>query len=268
MTKVLTTGNFKGGVGKTTNAVLTAYTLSNKGYKVLVVDLDPQANATELLFATMTNVYKIKPEFKETLFVSIQNNKISNSLISVKKNLDLLPSFTDLEKYIDYLAELYDDDYSKDTHFSNLLNEIKENYDFIIIDVPPQLNKFTNSALVASDYVIVILQTQERSLKGAEKYIEHLIQLNNDYGTEIDILGLLPVLVQNGNDLDLDIIEDAESLFGKSNIFNTKIKTMQRLKRYDRTGITDNPKDIHDKRVQQVYESVSDEVIQRINLLG
>ncbi|MGC6761851.1 ParA family protein, partial [Escherichia coli] len=82
--------------------------------------------------------------------------------------------------------------------------EIKENYDFIIIDVPPQLNKFTNSALVASDYVIVILQTQERSLKGAEKYIEHLIQLNNDYGTEIDILGLLPVLVQNGNDLDLD----------------------------------------------------------------
>ena len=140
MTKVLTTGNFKGGVGKTTNAVLTAYTLSNKGYKVLVVDLDPQANATELLFATMTNVYKIKPEFKETLFVSIQNNKISNSLISVKENLDLLPSFTDLEKYIDYLAELYDDDYSKDTHFSNLLNEIKENYDFIIIDVPPQLN--------------------------------------------------------------------------------------------------------------------------------
>ena len=108
MTKVLTTGNFKGGVGKTTNAVLTAYTLSNKGYKVLVVDLDPQANATELLFATMTNVYKIKPEFKETLFVSIQNNKISNSLISVKENLDLLPSFTDL---------LYDDDYSKDTHF-------------------------------------------------------------------------------------------------------------------------------------------------------
>ncbi|EME7129225.1 AAA family ATPase, partial [Enterococcus faecium] len=97
MTKVLTTGNFKGGVGKTTNAVLTAYTLSNKGYKVLVVDLDPQANATELLFATMTNVYKIKPEFKETLFVSIQNNKISNSLISVKENLDLLPSFTDLE---------------------------------------------------------------------------------------------------------------------------------------------------------------------------
>lgn len=268
MTKILTTGNFKGGVGKTTNAVLTAYTLSNLGHKVLVVDFDPQANATELLFATMTNVYKVKPEFKETLFVSIQNKKISNSLINVKKNLDLLPSYTDLEKYSDYLSDLYDDDYSKDTHFSKLLDEIKENYDFIIIDVPPQLNKFTNSALVASDYVIVILQTQERSLKGAEKYIDHLVQLNSDYGTNIDILGLLPVLVQNGNDLDIDIVEDAEALFGKSNIFNTKIKMMARLKRYDRTGITDNPKDIHDKRVHKVYLDVSNEVIDRIKLLG
>ncbi|MCV3154088.1 ParA family protein [Enterococcus faecalis] len=268
MTKVLTTGNFKGGVGKTTNAVMTAYTLSNMGKNVLLVDFDPQANATELLFATMTNVYKVKPIFKETLFVSIQNEDISKSLIHVKENLDLLPSFTDLEKYSDYLSEQYDDDYSKDTHFNKLLNKIKLNYDFIIIDVPPQLNKFTNSALVASDYVIVVLQTQERSLKGAEKYIDHLIQLNNDYGTNIDILGLLPVLVQNGNDLDMDIIEDAETIFGKANIFKNKIKTMARLKRFDRTGITDNVKDIHDKRVHEVYENVSNEILERINILG
>lgn len=268
MTKILTTGNFKGGVGKTTNAVMTAYTLSNMGKNVLLVDFDPQANATELLFATMTNVYKVKPIFKETLFVSIQNGDISKSLIHVKENLDLLPSFTDLEKYSDYLSEQYDDDYSKDTHFNKLLNKIKLNYDFIIIDVPPQLNKFTNSALVASDYVIVVLQTQERSLKGAEKYIDHLIQLNNDYGTNIDILGLLPVLVQNGNDLDMDIIEDAETIFGKANIFKNKIRTMARLKRFDRTGITDNIKDIHDKRVHEVYENVSNEILDRINILG
>ncbi|MBO1123737.1 MAG: ParA family protein [Enterococcus casseliflavus] len=268
MTKVLTTGNFKGGVGKTTNAVMTAYTLSNRGYKTLVVDFDPQANATELLFATMTNVYKVTPAFNETLFVSIQNNSIVNSLIHVKENLDLLPSFTDLEKYSDYLSDIYDDDFSKDSHFSKLLNEIKDDYDYIIIDVPPQLNKFTNSALVASDFVVVILQTQERSLKGAEKYIEHLIQLNNDYGTNIDILGLLPVLVQNGNDLDLDIIEDAEELFGKANIFDTKIKMMQRLKRFDRSGITDNVRDIHDKRVHEVYDSLTGEIIKRIELLG
>lgn len=268
MTRILTTGNFKGGVGKTTNAVMSAYTLSNRGYKTLLIDFDPQANATELLFTTMNNVYKTKPKFSETLYIAITKNSLSQAIINIKSNLDLLPSFTDLEKYSDYLTELYDDDFSKDNHFKALLEKVSDKYDYIIIDVPPQLNRFTNSALVASNYVIVILQTQERSLKGAEKYIEHLIQLNTDYKTNIEILGLLPVLVQNGNDLDLDIIEDAEKLFGKDNIFNTKIKMMQRLKRYDRTGITDNSKDIHDKRVHDIYESVTDEILERINLLN
>lgn len=236
--------------------------------KVLLIDLDPQANATDLLLNTMTNIYKKKPVFKETLFESIKNNNPDEALITVKDNLDLLPSYSDLQQYEHYLYENFSDDFSQDHHLSTFIEKIKEKYDFVFLDIPPQLNKFTDNALVASDFVIVILQTQERALKGAEKYIDHLLQLQDDYKLNIDLLGILPVLQQNGSELDLDVLQDATEIFGKNNLFNTHIKQMNRLKRFDRTGITDNTKDIHDKRVHAIYSELINELLERINIFN
>lgn len=267
MTKIITTGNFKGGVGKTTNAVMFAYTLSKQNKKCLLIDLDPQANATDLLLNTMSSVYQTQPVFKETLFEAIKHKNLSEALINVKDNLDLLPSYEDLQGYERFLYSTFDDDYSQDHYFRTLLANIKDNYDYIILDVPPQLNKFTDSALVSSNYVIVILQTQERSLRGAEKYIEHLLQIQGDYNLDLDLLGVLPVLQQNGSELDLDVINDANDSFGKQNIYTHKIKQMARLKRFDRTGITDNVKDVNDRRVHAVYKEVLEETISRMKML-
>lgn len=266
MTKVITTGNFKGGVGKTTNSVMLSYTLSKMDKKVLLIDLDPQANATDLLLTTMTNIYKKKPDFKETLFESIKSNNPKEALINVKDNLDLLPSYSDLQNYERFLYDNFSDDYSQDHHLTNFISKIKNEYDFVFLDIPPQLNKFTDNALVASDFVIVILQTQERALKGAEKYIEHLLALQDDYNLDIDLLGILPVLQQNGSELDLDVLQDATESFGDNNIFKTHIKQMNRLKRFDRTGITDNTKDIHDKRIHKIYSDLIAETLERITI--
>lgn len=266
MTKTITCGNFKGGVGKTSNTLLLAYTLSKMEKNVLVVDLDPQANGTDLLLATMTNVYQQKPEFKETLFEAIKNNKPEEALIHVKPNLDLLPSFSDLQNYEKFLYDTYETDYEQDHHFSKFIKDLKEKYDYVFFDIPPQLNKFTDSALVASDYVIIILQTQERALKGAEKYVQHLLELQDDYKLNIDLLGILPVLQQNGSELDLDVINDAIESFGQGNMFKTHIKQMARIKRFDRTGITDNVRDVNDRRVHEVYNKLANEVIDRISI--
>lgn len=267
MTTTITTGNFKGGVGKTTNAVMIAYTLAKQGKKCLLVDLDPQANATDLLFTTMTQIYDKKPNFNETLEVALVAGDLAPALVKVNNNLDLLPSDEDLENYDHFLSSNFADDYSQDHYFSEQLSKIKDNYDFVILDVPPQLNKYTDSALVASDYVIVILQTQERSLRGAETYIRHLVQIQEDYKLNLDLLGVLPVLQQNGNDLDLDVIEDAISSFGESNMFNIRVKQMARLKRFDRTGITDSNRDINDRRVHDLYEKVVSEMNTRMKLI-
>ena len=268
LTTTITTGNFKGGVGKTTNAVMIAYTLSNRGKKSLIVDLDPQANATDLLFTTMSQVYGIKPDFSETLEVALKKGSLENAIVHVNDNLDLLPSDDDLQNYDKFLSSSFPDDYTQDHYFSKLLSKISSKYDFVILDVPPQLNKFTDSALVASDYVIVILQTQERSLRGAETYVKHLLQIKDDYSLDIDLLGVLPVLQQNGNDLDLDVIEDATTSFGNANMFKQKVRQMARLKRFDRTGITNNAShDINDRRVHHLYDLVVDELLERLKLI-
>lgn len=267
MCKVITTGNFKGGVGKTTNAVMLAYTFAKQGKKTLLVDLDPQANATDLLFNTMKKIYSIEPEFKRTLAMALIDGNLQSALINALPNLDLLPSYEDLQTYEKFLFRNFEDDYSQDTYFAKQLSTIKENYDYILIDVPPQLNKFADSALVASDYVMVILQTQERSLKGAKKYIEHVFSLADDYELPLEIVGALPVLMQNGNEIDKDILQEAEESFGKANVFKNIIKQMARLKRFDRTGITYNLKDVHDKNVHNVYQNIANELENRISIL-
>lgn len=293
MTKVITTGNFKGGVGKTTNAVMIAYTLAKQDNQVLLVDLDPQANASDLLFTTMALVFQNierktrrinlddratteeywairgteTPIYDVTEFKAIVSNDLEKAIIKFMPNLDFIPSDEDLQGLEKYLYTNFDTDYEQDHFFNNLLEPIKSNYDYIVMDVPPQLNKFTDSALVASDYVIVVLQTQERSLSGAEKFVEHLLQIQNDYELGLDLLGILPVLFQNGADIDLDVLNDARKSFGDANMFKTEIKQMARLKRFDRTGITDNPHDIHDKRVHALYEKLCAEALNRMHLI-
>ncbi|TPR41292.1 ParA family protein [Apilactobacillus micheneri] len=264
MAITITTGNFKGGVGKTTNATMLAYTLSKKGKKVLLVDLDPQANATALMFTTMQKVYGIEPDFEETLETALTSGSLSDALINVHDNLDLLPSYEDLQGYERFLSDTFDDDYSQDHYFNKLLSKIKDNYDYVILDVPPQLNRFTDSALVASDYVIIILQTQERSLTGAETYARHLLQIRDDYDLGLDLLGVLPVLQQNGNTTDVEVIDDAIKSFGKDNMFQTQIKQMARLKRFDRTGITSQHNSQYDRKVHHVYKELCKEMENRI----
>lgn len=267
MVKIITTGNFKGGVGKTTNAVMISYELSMLGFKTLLVDLDPQANATDMLNNTLISVYSKQPKFVMSIGSALQQNNLEKAIIEFNDNLDYLPSYTDLQNYEKFLFDNFDTDYEQDHFFKNSLETIKDNYDYIIIDVPPQLNKFTDSALVASDYVLVILQTQERSLRGAEKYIEHLFYLSDEYKLSLNVAGILPVLVQNGSELDKDVVNDAIDSFGKDNILETQIKQMARLKRYDRIGITNNPHDIHDIRTHKVYKDLSNELIKRINIM-
>ena len=269
MSKVITFGNFKGGTGKTTNSAMIAYTLSNLGYKTLLVDLDPQANATALCLRTKQRITNNIVTFDKTLMSAVAEGDLSDIIIDIKANLFLLPSFADFTSYPLFLEKKFpNNQFGRVTYFNTLLSEIKEEYDFVLVDVPPTLSSYTDSALFASDYTIIVLQTQERSLVGAEAYVVYLQELIDNYHADFDILGVLPVLLKNNSKVDESTLEVAHNKIGSENIFKTLVKNMERLKRYDIIGIVDSrldsKADMHDRRVAELYEKVTREMLERL----
>ncbi|MEK4231339.1 ParA family protein [Solibacillus sp. FSL H8-0538] len=260
---IVTFGNFKGGTGKTTNSTMIAHALALKGYKVLLCDQDPQANATSLYLKTKTLVSDEIVTFNKTLMAAIQEENLAQIVTEVKENLYLLPSFSDFALYPRFLEKKFPNDTTaRVQYFSTLIEPIKKDYDFIFIDVPPTISIITDAALYASDFVVVVLQTQERSLQGAEVFTGYLQSLIDDYGADLDIVGILPVLLKNGAAVDLATLESARDIFGAENLFDNVVTNMERLKRFDITGITNI--DMHDRKVHKSYETIAEEFIKRV----
>ncbi|SIO31797.1 Cellulose biosynthesis protein BcsQ [Carnobacterium alterfunditum] len=270
MAKVITYGNFKGGTGKTTNSAMMAYMLSKLGYKTLLADLDPQANATSLYLRTKQRITNDVVTFNKTLMSAIADEDLSDIIIEIKENLYLLPSFADFTSFPLFLEKKFpDSQLGRVTFLKGLIDKIKDDYDYILIDVPPTLSTYTDSALLASDYTIIVLQTQERSLIGAEAYVGYLQELIDNYDANFDILGVLPVLLKNNSKVDEATLNTAKEKFGEENLFKNLVKNMERLKRYDIIGIVDSDlegkHDIHDKRVMALYKKVTEEMINRLD---
>ena len=285
-------GNMKGGVGKTTNSVMTAYQLAKLGYKTLVCDLDPQANATQLLRRTYGLQHGTDLQINKTMMVALTEENIKSAVVNIMDNLYLLPSSEDFKNYPDFLemkfmldkekieagdsttlqSEMSKVKEQRISYFAQQLAKVRDEYDFVIIDVPPTLSIFTDSAIYATDFVIIVLQTQQRSLDGAETFFEYLQQMYNDYANiDFDILGVLAVLLKNNVGLDNQILKDAETDFGKDMLFNQIIRHMERLKRYDRTGIAEKgltKYDMHDTRLHYIYNTLTKEIVARLKDKG
>lgn len=261
----LTFANFKGGVGKTSTTAIVGYNLNKMGYKVLIVDFDAQANITSLLLKTKSAQDEIITIDKALMKAINEGSSLKDLVIPIQENLDLIPNAVDFSMYPRYLERNFDSEIDRISFFKNKISYLKEDYDFILIDVPPTLSLLNDTAFYACDQIIVVLQTQERSLAGAEVFITYLQEtLIDEYNSDVDILGILPVLSKKGARVDAEILKAASKEFGEGNIFDNKISLMERIKRFDMTGITNNPKDQHDRRVHETFMGVSKEVISRL----
>lgn len=308
---VLVYANFKGGVGKTTNSVMTAYQLAKMGYKTLVCDLDPQSNATHLLnrtYARQNNQSRkefireqekeakhslsdeeldklLKDDFdkrttkelyiRKTMMLALSEQNLESAIVKVMDNLYLLPSDDDFTDYPDFLERKFlptETNYKEKriAYFSKQLSKVKDDYDFVIIDVPPTLSIFTDSAVYASDKIIIVLQTQQDSLDGAVGFYKYLQRMYDRYTSiDYDVLGVLPVLLENRAGLDSQILKDANQIFEEGAVFKNIIKHMERLKRNGRIGIADKDAkygkgDFHDIKVHYVYNQLAKEILKRV----
>lgn len=263
MSKVLSFANFKGGVGKTSTTALVGYNLAKKGYKILMIDFDAQANLTSLMLKSNSRDSKIITIENSLMSVINEGKDINDAILCIFDNLDLVPNAVDFSVYSRFLEKNFKTEIEKVSFFRKFMEPVRDKYDFIFIDVPPTLSLLNDSAFFACDDIIVVLQTQERSLQGAEVFIGYLQDtLIDEFDADLDVIGVLPVLSKKRSKVDEEILELASEEFGKENIFEHKISIMERIKRMDMQGITD--KDGHDKNVHRAFSDVAMELIERL----
>lgn len=204
MGKIISFCNQKGGVGKSTTAVNAGAYLAALGRKVLLVDMDSQGNATSGL--------GFKPyELQETSYQLIMGMLPPASVIKKTEmpNLDIIPANQDLAGATVELVHLED----RDTKLKNALNQIKNDYDYILIDCPPSLGIITLNALMASDEVIVPVQCEYYALEGLGQLLETIDLLKNHLGAHLTIKGALLTMFDRRNRLSREIVKEMRRNF-------------------------------------------------------
>ena len=213
MGKIISVSNQKGGVGKTTTALSLSAALGVLEKKVLLIDMDPQSNATSGLGvdsneATLSSYDLI-----------IGNAKASNIVIQTSSpNLDLIPAKIDL---VGLEIEIVNES-SRENLLKNALEKIKEKYDFIIIDCPPSLGLITLNALTCSNAVIIPIQCEYFALEGLGKLLNTIKGVQKVHNPNLSLEGILLTMFDSRLRLSNQVKQDVKKHFGNI-VFNTII---------------------------------------------
>ena len=258
MGKTIALVNQKGGVGKTTSSINLAASLGYLGKRALLIDLDPQGNST-------TGLGIDKGDIKKSIYdLLIGSADIKEVIKKTKfKNLYIIPATISLAGADLELAEKakMDPEFSKNRQLKISLEEVKEVFDYIIIDCPPSLGLLTTNALTAADSVIIPVQCEFFALEGIMQLLNSIMLAQKTLNPTLDIEGVLLTMLDNRTNLGLEVVQDIKSYF-KERVYDTIIPRLVRLSEAPSHGkpiINYDPK----SRGAEAYINLAKEVIER-----
>lgn len=255
MSRVIAFANQKGGVGKTTTCVNMSSFMALMGKKVLIVDLDPQGNATSNLglekSGTMNSIYQVMSE----------SCNVKDAIYSTTiKNLSMIPSNIDLAGVEVELVYMKNREYV----IKNIFEEIKNDYDFITIDCPPSLGLLTINAFTASDSVIIPIQCEFFALEGLSQLMNTIRLVKKKLNPNIAIDGVVLTMRDTRSNLGKQVAEEISKFFGGS-VFSVHIPRNVRLAEAPSFGM---PICLYDRNCigSKAYKLLTEEYFKKNNI--
>ncbi len=255
MAKVISIANQKGGVGKTTTAVNLSACIAQKGKRVLLVDIDPQGNATSGLGVEAHEDKSIYNVLVEDLDIS---ETIQNTMI---KKLDVCPANINLAGAEIELVSMV----SRETRLKDAIEKIRDEYDYIFIDCPPSLGLITLNSFTASDSVLVPIQCEYYALEGLGQLVNTIKLVQKHLNKELEIEGVVLTMFDSRTNLSTQVAQEVEKYFSNK-VFQTVIPRNIRLSEAPSHGLPISLYD-PDSKGAETYKKLAKELI-KINEKG
>lgn len=250
MVNVISVANQKGGVGKTTTTINLAASIADRGYRVLIVDIDPQGNATSGLGIE-------KSEIDQDIYnVLIDEVPIQDTIHHTSTpKLDMVPATINLSGAETELISMM----ARETRLKSALDAVSDKYDFVFIDCPPSLDQLSINAFTASDSILIPVQSEYYAMEGLSQLLNTIRLVQKHFNKDLGVEGVLLTMLDARTNLGAEVVKEVQSYFSKK-VYKTIIPRITKLAEAPSYGqpITEYaPK----SRGAKVYDDLAKEVL-------